>query len=95
MYEIILFSLTTVGYLLYIQFSPGMGQIWIRCGKFSPMGAIKVIMFPFKETRMWTMTSMWSINYWIWLLVAIIILLIIKGLSFVTNSLYCLKPLDN
>jgi len=81
MYEIILFSLTTVGYLLYIQFSPTMGNIWIRCGDFAPSNAINVIFYPFKEIKMWTLPAMWIINYWIWLIFYIIIIIVIKQLE--------------
>ena len=57
----ILIVLITLGFLLYIQFSPGMGQIWIRNGNFMPMGA-------FKNIRIW-MPKVWDINYPMWILI--------------------------
>ena len=56
----------TLLYLLYIQFSPQMGYIWWRDGNFTPMGAIKVILYPLKEIKMWNI-GMWDINYFIWI----------------------------
>ena len=56
----------TLLYLLYIQFSPQMGNIWWRDGNFTPMGAIKVILYPLKEIKMWNI-GMWDINYFIWI----------------------------
>jgi len=64
------FLLTTIAFLLYIQFSPGMGNIWYRNNEyFSPMGAVNVILFPLQNEHMWV-PSMWDINYFIWILIA-------------------------
>jgi hypothetical protein len=63
--------LTTILYLLYIQFSPQMGNIWWREGNFTPMGAIYVMLFPLKEIKMWSI-EMWDINYFIWIVITII-----------------------
>lgn len=65
---IILFIIITIIFLLYIQFSPQMGNVWWRENYFSPMGAINVILYPLKEVKMWNI-NMWDINYFIWLLV--------------------------
>jgi|AACY02.14.fsa_nt_gi hypothetical protein len=65
----IIFILTLL-YLLYIQFSPQMGHIWWRDGNFTPMGAIKVILYPLKEIKMWNM-EMWDINYFIWIIIGL------------------------
>ena len=73
MYILILWLIITIGFLLYIQFSSTMGNIWIRNGQLSIIGAINVILYPFKEIKMWTYTQMWIINYWIWLLPLIIL----------------------
>ena len=62
----------TVLFLLYIQYSPGMGNIWYRNNEyFSPMGAVNVMIFPFRNLQMWYPT-MWDINYIMWLLLGIV-----------------------
>ena len=67
-YTIFGFILITLIYLLYIQFSPGMGNIWYRNNEyFSPMGAIRVMVYPFYNAQMWY-PNMWDINYFIWIL---------------------------
>ena len=68
--------ITTI-YLLYVQFSPQMGNIWWRNDYFSPMGAIKIIVYPLYEIKMWNM-EFWDINYFIWLLFGVIINFIIN-----------------
>jgi len=63
------FLFTTIAFLLYIQFSPGMGNIWYRNNEyFSPMGAVSVILFPLQNRDMWA-PNMWDINYFIWVLI--------------------------
>ena len=63
----------TLLFLLYIQYSPGMGNIWYRNNEyFSPMGALHVMVFPFQNVQMWYPT-MWDINYIIWLLLGVFI----------------------
>jgi hypothetical protein len=60
--------LLLLGYLLYIQFSPGMGNIWYRNGEyFSPMGAVNVIFYPLYSVEMWRF-EMWDLNFFIWIL---------------------------
>ena len=63
-----LIVLITLGYLMYIQFSPHMGQIWIRNGYFQPSSAIKLMLYPFKNFRMWYF-NVWDINYPMWLII--------------------------
>ena len=75
MYEFILWFILTVGFLLYIQFSPDMGNIWIRSGRFMPIGAFNLIIYPFKEVHMWLLPEMWIINYWIWMIPLFIVIL--------------------
>lgn len=58
---------TTIGFLLYIQYSPTMGNIWIRDGHFTPRGAIDVMLYPFRERQMWK-PKMWIINYPVWMM---------------------------
>ncbi len=63
----------TLLFLLYIQYSPGMGNIWYRNNEyFSPMGALRVMVFPFQNVQMWYPT-MWDINYIMWLLLGVFI----------------------
>jgi len=69
---IILIILITLVFLLYIQFSPGMGQIWIRNGSFMPRGAFNLIIYPFKNIRMWK-PNVWDINYPMWIFVSVCI----------------------
>ena len=65
--------IVTLLFLLYIQYSPGMGNIWYRNNEyFSPMGALHVMVFPFQNVQMWYPT-MWDINYIIWLLLGVFI----------------------
>ncbi len=65
-----IYTLTTIGYILYIEFSPSMGNIWIRSGHFVPSNIIRLMFQPFHDIKMWTFTSMWPINYIIWLGIA-------------------------
>ncbi len=63
----------TLLFLLYIQYSPGMGNIWYRNNEyFSPMGALRVMVFPFQNVQMWYPT-MWDINYIMWLLIGVFV----------------------
>lgn len=63
----------TLLFLLYIQYSPGMGNIWYRNNEyFSPMGALRVMIFPFQNVQMWYPT-MWDINYIMWLLIGVFV----------------------
>ena len=72
---------TTLFFLLYIQYSPGMGNIWYRNNEyFSPMGAVNVMIFPFRNLQMWYPT-MWDINYIMWLLLGIVSNLILDFIS--------------
>ena len=73
----------TIIYLLYVQFSPQIGNIWWRNDYFSPMGAIKIIVYPLYEIKMWNV-EFWDINYFIWLLFGVIIYFII----YLNNILY-------
>ena len=68
--------LSTIAFLLYIQFSPSMGNIWIRDGHFTPRGAIDVMMYPFRERQMWK-PKMWVINYPCWIVCGIIVVVVV------------------
>ena len=60
-------GVVTLGYALYVQFSEGMGNIWIRKNsdnqnKFCPSNLINLMVAPFQTCGFWK-PSMWSINY--------------------------------
>lgn len=59
-------------YLLYVQFSPQIGNIWWRGNHFSPLGAIEIIKYPLQESRMWSI-EYWDVNYFIWVTVGLLI----------------------
>ena len=64
----------TIIFLLYIQFSPNMGNIWWRNNSyFAPMGAINVMIYPFRNIMMWK-PEFWDINYPIWVIIYMIII---------------------
>ena len=65
-----IYKITIIGYLLYIQFSPSMGNIWIRNNHFVPQNAINLILQPLKDIKMWTFPAMWPINFYIWIAIA-------------------------
>ena len=79
---------TTLCFLLYIQYSPGMGNIWYRNNEyFSPIGAIHVMIYPFQTVQMWY-PAMWDINYIVWIIFAIIVSLLIPLLSAKARALF-------
>ena len=49
----------------------------MRDDYFLPMGAIKIIVYPLYEIKMWNV-EFWDINYFIWLLFGVIIYFIIN-----------------
>ena len=78
MYIFIGFIIINIIYLLYIQFSPEMGEIWYRNNKyFCFNGAWKVIIFPLSNEKMWCF-EMWDINYFIWIFLYIILVLLLR-----------------
>ena len=74
--------ITTTGYLLYIQFSSTMGNIWIRENHFVPYNAVRMMFHPLIDYKMWTYTSMWPINYFIWLLIGYLIYIFSKNRNY-------------
>jgi len=65
----------TLGYMVYVQFSPSMGKIWYRedsegNGYFSFGGLFDLIAYPLQNWRMWK-PELWDINYFMWILTAI------------------------
>lgn len=63
---------STTIYLFYIQFSPTMGNIWIRNNKFAPKNAFNLMIHPINHFYMWSHVNMWPINYFIWLLIPLL-----------------------
>ena len=53
-------------YIIYMELSPSMGNIWWRDGRVSVRGAVMCMLYPLREWRMWT-PSMWSANWFMWL----------------------------
>lgn len=50
--------ISTIIYALYVQFSPGLGNIWIRQdsqkkNRFSPYGLINMMRRPFHDIHFW------------------------------------------
>ena len=78
----------TIIFLLYIQYSPTMGNIWMRDGHFTPRGAVDVMLYPFREWQMWK-PEMWIINYPLWVVV------VVSGIIFYQTTLsQSLTPLN-
>jgi|DEB0MinimDraft_10_1074344.scaffolds.fasta_scaffold82060_2 hypothetical protein len=67
-------------FLLYIQFSPKMGNIWYRNGYFTPKGALSLIVYPLQEIKMWN-PNLWDINYFIWIIFTYLIIIIYNYLK--------------
>ena len=70
---ILAYVLITFIFLLYIQFSPKMGNIWYRNGYFVPRGAVNLMVYPLREAKMWN-PKLWDINYFIWIIFTYIVM---------------------
>lgn len=72
--------LGVTGCLLYAQFSPDMGNVWIRTNsegvkEFRPDFALHYILEPFKPNMtVWIYPNLWILNSFIWCLVIFLIL---------------------
>ena len=75
------YIIATILYILYIQFSPTMGNIWIRNGVFAPYNIIRLMIVPLYDWNYWSNTSLWMINYPLWILVVFIIVNMREQLS--------------
>ena len=75
------YIIATILYILYIQFSPSMGNIWIRNGVFAPYNIIRLMIVPLYDWNYWSNTSLWIINYPLWILVVFIIVNMREQLS--------------
>ena len=67
------YFITTFIYILYIEFSPTMGNIWFRNGVFAPYNIIRLMIAPLYDSNYWMYTTMWMINYPLWIILQTII----------------------
>ena len=68
---------TTLGFALYVQFSPSMGGIWLRYDStgikvFTPSSLFRLMAEPFRlhnsvGRNFWTRTALWPINWPLWM----------------------------
>ena len=52
-HRILAFFVLVLFYLLYIEFSPGMGNIWWRENRLFPMGAVSILVNPLYNITLW------------------------------------------
>ena len=57
---------SVIGYILYMEFSPRMGNIIWRNGRLCLLGGLKCMLYPLQEPRMW-LPEMWSANFFMWI----------------------------
>ena len=67
------FSIITIGYLIYVQFSPSMGNVWYRNGELNISSVVSLMISPFKKSYMWN-RELLIINYPFWLIIGISLL---------------------
>ena len=48
-------------FLLNVQYSAGMGNVWIRDGRICPGNALRIAAFPLRERAMWH-PQFWDLN---------------------------------
>ena len=80
MFTAIIVSL--LGYMTYIELSPGMGNIWYRYNSdnkkyISISSLVNILVYPLYDINMWY-PKLWDINYFIWLLITYYLFIIIK-----------------
>lgn len=81
-------TLLLIFYLLYIQYSPGIGNIWYRNNEYySPMGAVKMISAPLHLHYMWY-PSMWDINFFLWILAYIVLMILLHKIDLYKRQYY-------
>ncbi len=66
----------TIIFSLYVQFSPTMGNIWLRndsenITRFYPMNLIRLMFYPFVESYFWQYSFL-PINFWVYLVVYLV-----------------------
>lgn len=69
-------------WILYIEFSPKLGGIWIRPnakGKksFTTGGIISLLGKPFTDKTLWYPVN-WDLNVYVWLIITVIIYYLVK-----------------
>lgn len=57
--------IASIGYILYLELSPGLGNIWWRDGRFMPMSILRMAGYALREPRIW-LPDMWDLNYFVW-----------------------------
>ena len=67
------YLIATAIYIIYIEFSPTMGNIWIRNGVFAPYNIVHLMVAPLYNWNYWSYASMWMINYPLWLIIVFIV----------------------
>ena len=67
-------------YLLYIEFSPGMGNIWWRDNKLFLTGAVSMLTEPLYNKTLWS-PYLWDLNFVVWCVVFALISLSVRKLN--------------
>lgn len=78
--EIFIFCSLVLTYLLYIEFSPGMGNIWWRDNKLFLTGAVSMLTEPLYNKTLWS-PYLWDLNFVVWCVVFALISLSIRKLN--------------
>lgn len=64
--------IATIGYVLYLELSPGLGNIWWRNGQIMPSSILRMAAYALREPRVW-LPDMWDLNYFVWMAGGILI----------------------
>ena len=78
--EIFIFCSLALIYLLYIEFSPGMGNIWWRDNKLFLTGAVSMLTEPLYNKTLWS-PYLWDLNFVVWCVVFALISLSVRKLN--------------
>lgn len=77
---VFIFCSLVLTYLLYIEFSPGMGNIWWRDNKLFLTGAVSMLTEPLYNKTLWS-PYLWDLNFVVWCVVFALISLSIRKLN--------------
>ena len=78
--EIFIFCSLALIYLLYIEFSPGMGNIWWREKRLFLTGAVSMLAEPLYNKTIWS-PYLWDLNFVVWCVVFALISLSVRKLN--------------